>query len=100
MNEIMIIAPIAAIIVLGKIIAGMGAVSPLTFRETNKILYWISIPAMLLRLTAEADLGSSGNLNLLLSVHATYFILPFMPGAPENWRARNAADCRSRPLSP
>lgn len=78
MNEIMIIAPIAAIIVLGKIIAGMGAVSPLTFRETNKILYWISIPAMLLRLTAQADLGSSGNLNLLLSVHATYFILPFI----------------------
>ncbi len=77
MNELVIIAPIAAVIVLGKILGETGAISPQTFRDTNKILYWISIPALLLRLTARADLAALGGWNLFLAVYGTYILLPF-----------------------
>ena len=60
MNELLIIAPIAAVILLGRLLGTSGAVSPQTFRETNKILYWISIPALLLRLTVRANLDALG----------------------------------------
>ncbi|HRV98532.1 MAG TPA: AEC family transporter [Aminobacteriaceae bacterium] len=78
MNELLIIAPIAAVILLGRLLGTSGAVSPQTFRETNKILYWISIPALLLRLTVRANLDALGGWNLFFAVYGTYFLLPLI----------------------
>lgn len=77
MNELMVIAPVAAVILIGKALSAVGLVSITTFRETNSILYWVSIPAMLFRMTAQADLASSGGWNLFIVAHASFFILPF-----------------------
>jgi len=77
-NELLIIAPIAAVILLGRLLGTSGAVSPQTFRETNKILYWISIPALLLRLTVRANLDALGGWNLFFAVYGTYFLLPLI----------------------
>jgi len=77
-NELFIIAPIATVILIGRMLDAVGAVSPQTFRETNKILYWISIPALLLRLTARADFEALGGWNLFFAVYGTYFSLPFL----------------------
>ena len=78
MNELLIIAPIAAVILLGRLLGTSGAVSPQTFRETNKILYWISIPALLLRLTVRANLDALGGWNLFFAVYGTYLLLPLI----------------------
>ncbi len=78
MNEITIIAPITAVILLGQLLGRTGMVSPHTFRENNKILYWLAIPALLLRLTARANLDALGGWNLFLAVYGSYFLLPFI----------------------
>lgn len=77
-NEFFIIAPIVTVILIGRMLGASGAVSAQTFRETNKLLYWISIPALLLRLTARADLDALGGWNLFFAVYGTYFLLPLI----------------------
>ncbi|MBP9028043.1 MAG: AEC family transporter [Aminivibrio sp.] len=81
MNEISIISPIAAVILIGWAFTEFGIISRSTFRENNKILYWLSIPALLVRLTARADLTAAGNLNLIPAVHAGYLIMPLIAWA-------------------
>lgn len=81
MNEISIIAPIAAIIALGWCLTTFGIIRQETFRENNKILYWFSIPALLIRLTAKANLTAPGNMNLLLATHIGYLIMPVLAWA-------------------
>lgn len=81
MNEIAIISPIAAVILIGWAFTEFGIIPRSTFRENNKILYWLSIPALLVRLTARADLTAAGNLNLLPAVHAGYLIMPLIAWA-------------------
>ena len=75
MNELAIISPIAAIILIGWAFAEFGIVKRETFKDNNGILYWLAIPATLLRLIAGVDLTGSGNLNLF-AVYASYLIMP------------------------
>ena len=81
MNEISIITPIAAVIFFGWFFTSRGIIPQETFRHNNKILYWLSIPALLLRLTARADLTAPGNIHLVLAVHAAYIIMPLLAWA-------------------
>jgi predicted permease len=86
MNELSIISPIAAVILIGWGFTELGIIPKNTFKENNKILYWLSIPALLVRLTARADLTVAGSLNLLPAVHAGYLIMPLLA-----WAAGKAA---------
>lgn len=86
MNELAIISPIAAIILIGWAFAEFGIVKRETFKDNNGILYWLAIPATLLRLIAGVDLTGSGNLNLFFAVYASYLIMPVI-----GWAAGKAA---------
>lgn len=48
--------PIFAVIALGAVLRGSRFASPGFFRETNRLVYWIAIPAYLFYKTAEATL--------------------------------------------
>lgn len=48
--------PIFAVIALGAVLRSSGFTSPGFFRETNRLVYWIAIPAYLFYKTAEASL--------------------------------------------
>lgn len=78
MNEFAIISPIAAVVLMGWFLAEKGIVPRRTFKENNAILYWLAIPALLLRLTAQADLVESGSMNLFLAIHGSYIIMPLL----------------------
>ncbi len=78
MNELSIIAPMAVIIFLGWCFPKFGILPRETFQDNNKILYWLAIPALLIRLTARADLSTLGNWNIFLAVHAGYVLLPLI----------------------
>lgn len=76
MNELSIIAPIVLVIALGWFCNAFGLVSERTFRENNALLYWFSIPALLIRLTIQADLSALGGWNLVIAVYAGYLVMP------------------------
>ncbi|MEA4880467.1 MAG: AEC family transporter [Synergistaceae bacterium] len=86
MNELSIIAPMAVIIFLGWCFPRFGILPRETFQDINKILYWLAIPALLIRLTARADLSTLGNWNLFFAIYAGYCILPLIA-----WGAGRAA---------
>ncbi len=76
MNELSIIAPIVLVIALGWFCGTFGLVSERTFRENNALLYWFSIPALLIRLTIQADLSALSGWNLVIAVYAGYLVMP------------------------
>ena len=78
MDEISVIAPLGAVIALGWVLRVLGIVSIQTFREDNRILFWLSIPALLLRLTAKAHISAGENLNLFLAVHVSFVVFPMI----------------------
>ncbi len=49
--------PIFAIIALGGVLRSSKFASPVFFRETNRLVYWVAIPAYLFYKTAEATLA-------------------------------------------
>ena len=92
MNELAILSPIAAIILTGWALAQFGIVKRETFKDANSILYWLAIPATLLRLVAGVDIANPGNLNLFFAVYASYLIMPVV-----GWAAGKAAgDAKDR----
>ena len=86
MNELAIISPIIAIILMGWAFTEFGFIKRETFKDNNSILYWLSIPAIILRLVAKVDLAGFDNLNLFIAVHANYLIMPVI-----GWAAGKAA---------
>ena len=51
-----ILLPLFAVIALGAVLRGRGSASPGFFRESNRLVYWVAIPAYLFYKTAEATL--------------------------------------------
>lgn len=81
MREFSIITPIVVIVMLGWVCVTFDIVRTETFRENNAILYWFSIPAILLRLTARADFASMESWNLFWAIHAGYLLMPALAWA-------------------
>jgi malate permease and related proteins len=51
-----ILLPVFAVIALGAILRHGGFASPQLFRETNRLVYWVALPAYLFYKTAESQL--------------------------------------------
>lgn len=51
-----ILLPIVAVIALGAALRNSGFASPQVFRETNRLVYWVALPAFLFYKTAESQL--------------------------------------------
>jgi predicted permease len=50
------LVPLLAIVVLGAVLRQTGFAPASMFRETNRLLYWVALPALLFYQTAEATL--------------------------------------------
>ena len=89
MNELAILSPIAAIILTGWALVRFNIVKRETFRDNNAILYWLAIPATLVRLVAGVDLAGGDNLNLVLAVYASYLSMPAIGWAAGKFSGEN-----------
>ncbi len=58
------LVPLLAIVLLGAVLRRTRFASAGLFRETNRLLYWIALPALLFEETATAELGGDAALRV------------------------------------
>jgi len=58
------LAPLLAIVLLGTVLRQTGFAPASLFRETNRLLYWIALPALLFYQTAEATIKGDSALRV------------------------------------
>ncbi len=60
--------PLLAVVALGAYLRRIGFLHPATVRDTNRLLYWIVLPAMLFYETAEAQIQGDAVLRVFLTL--------------------------------
>ena len=67
------LVPLLAIVVLGAVLRQTGFAPASLFRETNRLLYWIALPALLFYQTAEATIKGDSALRVFAVLLAGVF---------------------------
>jgi malate permease and related proteins len=67
------LVPLLAIVVLGAVLRQAGFAPASLFRETNRLLYWIALPALLFYQTAEATIKGDSALRVFAVLLAAMF---------------------------
>ncbi len=60
--------PLLAVVALGAYLRRIGLLPAATVRDTNRLLYWIALPAMLFYETAEAQIQGDAVLRVVLTL--------------------------------
>ncbi|MGE5602009.1 MAG: AEC family transporter [Nitrososphaerales archaeon] len=90
-----VLLPIFAVIALGAGLRNGGFASPQVFRETNRIVYWVALPAYLFYKTAESQLPGDAAARvfavlfgvMLLSIALGYAIARLLQLSPRSTSA-------------
>ena len=62
------LVPLLAIVAFGAYLRRIGFLNPSTVRDTNRLLYWVALPAMLFYETAEAQIQGDAVLRVFLTL--------------------------------
>lgn len=62
------LVPVLAVVALGAYLRRIGLLTPPTVRDTNRLLYWVALPAMLFHETAEAQIQGDAVLRIFLTL--------------------------------
>ncbi len=62
------LVPLLAVVALGVYLRRIGFLSPATTRDTNRLLYWVALPAMLFYETAGAQIQGDAVLRVFLTL--------------------------------
>jgi len=68
MYVLQVMAPVALIVVLGGWLRARGRYDAVFFREINRLVYWIGLPALLFVKTAHAELAESWSGRLVWTI--------------------------------
>lgn len=69
MSEVVnVLLPIFAVIALGTVLRQSGFASPQLFRETNRLVYWVALPAFLFYTSAESQLQGDAAARVLAAL--------------------------------
>ena len=78
MEGFLVILPVVIVIAAGWVL-GRRMVTPEAFSQINRILYWVAMPSLLLRLIGGADMSAVADWNMLAVVYLSFFIAPLVP---------------------
>ena len=76
MHGFLVILPVALVMAAGWMLRRKGTVSPEAFAQINRALYWVAIPALILRMTATADMSSLFDRHMVLAVYVSFVTAP------------------------
>ncbi|MDR1943203.1 MAG: AEC family transporter [Synergistaceae bacterium] len=76
MKGAMIIAPLVAVVVLGMILRGRGFFSEADRDRFTKLLYWVTLPALLFRTVYLSGNDLTQHKNLFFVLYSSFLIVP------------------------
>jgi len=91
MHGFLVILPVVMVMAAGWVVGRKKMVLPEAFAQINKVIYWVAIPALILRMTGRADLSAIVDKNMVLAVYISFLIAP-----PFAWLAGRMAGADRR----
>lgn len=92
MHGFFVILPVVLVMAAGWMLGKRRVVLPEAFAQINKAIYWVAIPALILRMTSSADMSTLADKNMVLAVYASFLLAP-----PFAWfAARMAGEKREK----
>ena len=76
MHSFLIILPIALVIGVGAVLRRAGFLDDRAVIAVNRLVYWVAIPALLVRLTMKAEPSMFADVNLIVATHVFFLIAP------------------------
>ena len=86
MHGFFVILPVVLVMAAGWMLGKRRVVLPEAFAQINKAIYWVAIPALILRMTSSADMSTLADKNMVLAVYASFLLAP-----PFAWYAARMA---------
>lgn len=76
MHGFLVILPVVLVMAAGWMLRRKEIVSPEAFAQINQALYRVAIPALILRMTATADMSSLFDRHMVLAVYVSFVTAP------------------------